>query len=187
VAGAKEFEVLKLAALFVASAAVATAAAGSSSDTLVSNSAWWEKVTVTISGDGKPESCRYETSLKPTADQYCDVASSQAAMVSKASESKGEVTKITFERRFDPGAAPAKANLQTGDTLLGGQMMALAIDPRGSVKGCRIVAQSGSMQPAYGCDEAQAERFQASVGGVQKEERDGYMTILVYGHSEHMV
>ena len=177
---------LKLAALFVASAAVATAAAGSASDTLVSSSPWWEKVTVTISGDGKPESCRYETSLKPTAAD-CDVASGEAAMVTKASESKGEVTKITFERRFDPGSAPTKANLQTGDTLLGGQMMALAIDPRGSVKGCRVVAQSGSMQPAYGCDDAQAERFQASVGGAQKIERDGYMTILVYGHSEHMV
>jgi hypothetical protein len=187
VAGAKEFEVLKLAALFVASAAMATAAAGSSPDTLVSSSPWWEKVTVTISGDGKPQSCRYETSLKPTASEYCDVASSEAAMVSKASESKGEVTKITFERRFDPGSAPTKAGLQAGDTLLGGQMMALAIDPRGSVKGCRIVAQSGSMQPAYGCDDAQAERFQAGVGGAQKEERDGYMTILVYGHSEHMV
>ena len=178
---------LKLAALFVASAAVATAAAGSASDTLVSSSPWWEKVTVTIGGDGKPESCRYETSLKPTASQYCDVASSQAAMVTKASESKGEVTKITFERRFDPGTAPTKANLQTGDTLLGGQMMALAIDPRGSVKGCRIVAQSGTMQPAYGCDDAQAERFQASVGGAPKDVRDGYMTVLVYGHSEHMV
>jgi len=182
--------VLKLAALFVASAAaaVATAAAAtSSSDTLVSNSAWWDKVTVTISGDGKPQSCRYETSLKPTASEYCDVASSQAAMVSKASDSKGEVTKITFERRFDPGSAPARSDMQTGDTLLGGQMMALAIDPRGAVKGCRVVAQSGAMQPAYGCDDAQAERFQASVGGAQKEVRDGYMTILVYGHSEHMV
>ena len=181
---------LKLAALFVASAAaaVATTAAATSTDTLVSSSPWWEKVTVTIGGDGKPESCRYETSLKPTASQYCDVASGEAAMVTKASDSKGEVTKITFERRFDPGSAPAKPNLQTGDTLLGGQMMALAIDPRGAVKGCRIVAQSGSMQPAYGCDDAQAERFQASVGGAQKEEqRSGYMTILVYGHSEHMV
>lgn len=182
---------LKLAALFVASAAaataVATAAAATSTDTLVSNSPWWEKVTVTIDGDGKPESCQYETSLKPTSSEYCDVASSQAALVSKASDSKGEVTKITFERRFDPGSAPAKANLQTGDTLLGGQMMALAIDQRGAVKGCRIVAQSGSMQPAYGCDDAQAERFQASIGGAPKEERDGFMTILVYGHSEHMV
>jgi hypothetical protein len=181
--------VLKLAALFVASAAAvaATAATATATDTLVSNSAWWEKVTVTISGDGKPQSCRYETSLKPTASEYCDVASSEAAMVSKASESKGEVTRITFERRFDPGSAPAKPSLQTGDTLLGGQVMALAIDPRGSVKGCRIVSQSGGMQPAYSCDDAQAERFQASVGGAQKEERDGYMTILVYGHSEHMV
>ena len=180
---------LKLAALLVASAAaaLATTASATSTDTLVSNSPWWEKVTVTISSDGKPESCRYETSLKPTAAQYCDVASSQAAMVTKASESKGEVTKITFERRFDPGSAPSKPNLQTGDTLLGGQMMSLAIDPRGAVKGCRVVAQSGTMQPAYNCDDAQAERFQASVGGAPREQREGFMTILVYGHSEHMV
>lgn len=180
---------LKLAALLVASAAAAaaTAAAATATDTLVSNSPWWEKVTVTIGGDGKPQSCRYETSLKPTAAEYCDVGSGQAAMVSKASQSAGEVTRITFERRFDPGSAPAKTNLQTGDTLLGGQVMALAIDPRGAVKGCRVVAQSGAMQPAYGCDDAQAERFRASVGGAQKERREGFMTILVYGHSEHMV
>ena len=68
-AGAKEFEVLKLAALLVASAAATTAVA-SSTDTLVSSSPWWEKVTVTMDGNGKPEGCRYETSLKP-ADAFC--------------------------------------------------------------------------------------------------------------------
>lgn len=180
---------LKIAALVLASAAGALGASASASSpsTLVSNAPWWEKVTVTLSGDGKPEACRYETSLKPTAAEYCDVASSEASMVSKASESKGEVTRITFERRFDPGAAPIKPALQAGDTLLGGQVMALAIDPHGAVKGCRIVARSGEMQPQYGCEDASAERFQASVGAAQKSVRDGYMTILVYGHSEHMV
>ena len=39
---------------------------------------------------------------------------------------------------------------------------ALAIDPGGTVKGCRIVAESGAMTPDYGCAEASAERFQAS-------------------------
>ena len=180
---------LKLAALLVASAAVAaaSAAAAPSTDTLVSSSPWWERVTVSMDGNGKPEACNYETSLKPTDNQPCDVDAGPASMVTKASASKGDVTRITFERRFTPGAEPAKPDMKTGDTLLGGQIMALAIDARGSVKGCKVVAQSGAMQPEYGCDDAAAEKFQASVGGAQKAERQGYMTILVYGHSEHMV
>lgn len=179
----------KFAALVLASAAgvLAAAASASSTETLVSSAPWWEKVTVTIDGNGKPEACKYETSLKPTNAEACDVSSSQAAVAHKAADSKGEFTRITFERRFDPGAAPPKANLQTGDTLLGGQMMALAIDAKGAVKNCRIVAASGSMRPGYSCDDAAAERFQASVGGAQKAERQAYMTIIVYGHSEHMV
>ena len=178
----------KIAALILASAAgalAAAAASASSTDTLVSNAPWWEKITVTMSGDGKPEACRYETSLK-AASEDCDVASGPATMATKAADSKGEVTQITFERRFTPGAAPAKPDLKPGDTLLGGEMMALAIDPRGAVKDCRVVAQSGAMRPQYSCDDAAAERFQASVGA-KAPERDGYMTILVYGHSEHMV
>lgn len=179
---------LKLAALLVASAAAAaaTAAAATSTDTL-SSSPWWERVTVTLDGNGTPEACRYQSSLTPGSAQSCDVDSTQAATAEHAA-SKGEVTQITFERRFDPGAAPPTPKMQTGDTLLGGQMMALAIDPKGAVKDCRVVAASGAMRPEYSCDDASAERFQASVGGVrQTAERDGYMTILVYGHSEHMV
>jgi hypothetical protein len=182
--------VLKIAALVLASAAGALGATASatSPSTLVSNAPWWEKVTVTLDGNGKPESCRYQTSLKPSDSQYCDVASDQASMVTKASSSShGEVTRITFERRFTPGLAPTKADLETGDTLLGGQVMALAIDPRGAVKNCRIVAASGAMRPQYGCDDATAERFQASIAGTTKATHEGYMTILVYGHSEHMV
>lgn len=179
----------KIAALILASAAgaLAAAASASSTDTLVSASPWWEKITVTLSGDGNPESCRYETSLKPADAEDCDMASSPAAMATKASESKGEVTRITFERRFSPSRAATEPAMKPGDTLLGGQVMALAIDPRGAVKDCRVVAQSGSIRPDYSCDDAAAERFQASVGGAKTAERDGYMTILVYGHSEHMV
>ena len=181
---------LKLAALFVASAAAVAAtgatATTSSNDTLVSSSPWWERVTVTLNGDGNAEACRYETSLggKP---ESCDVDSSQAATAKQASGSKGEVTRITFERRFTPGSAPAKPDLKPGDTLLGGQIMALAIDEGGAVKDCRVVAASGAMRPEYSCDDAAAEKFQASVGGAQTVDREGFMTILVYGHSEHMV
>jgi hypothetical protein len=187
-AGAKELEVLKLAALLVASAATiaATAATASATDTLVSSSPWWEKVTVTLDGNGSPSNCRYETSMK-TGGESCDVDSGPAAMATKASSSKGEVTRITFERRFNPGSEPVEPNMQVGDTLLGGQVMALNIDAGGAVKGCLVVAQSGAMKPEYSCDDATAEKFQASVGSAQKSERQGYMTILVYGHSEHMV
>jgi hypothetical protein len=185
-------KVLKLAALLVVSAAAVTANAApatstTSTDTLVSSSPWWEKVTVTLDGNGKPEACRYETSINPADAESCNVNSDEAAAVSEASSSKGEVTRITFERRFNPGAAPTEPRLATGDTLLGGQVMALAIDGRGAVKNCRVVAASGAMKPQYSCDDATAERFQASVRGAEKVQREGYMTILVYGHSEHMV
>ena len=107
----------KIAALILATAAGAlgATASASTSPTLVSNAPWWEKITVTLSGDGKPEACRYETSLKAAAED-CDVASSAASMATKASESKGEVTRITFERRFTPGAPPTKPALAAGDT-----------------------------------------------------------------------
>ena len=190
---------LKIAALILASAAGALGAAASATapapaptaDTLVSNSSWWEKVTVTLNGDGKPESCRYQTSLKPANASECDVASTTAAMAGKSSGSKGEFTRITFERRFTPGAEPTKPSLDAADTLLGGQVMALAIDPKGEVKDCRVVATAGAMRPSYSCDDAAAEKFQASLSssGAHKgaAEREGYMTIIVYGHSEHMV
>jgi hypothetical protein len=174
-----------LAALALASATAATATA-TSSDTLDSSAPWWEKVIVTIDGDGKPQSCRFESSLGPASAQKCDVDASQGALA-KGSASKAEYTRITFERRFSPGQQP-KTKLAAGETFLGGQMMALAIDAAGKVKGCEVVATSGSMTPEYGCEEAAAEKFQASAGqAANQPAREGYMTILVYGHSEHMV
>ena len=191
--GAKECEVLKIAALIIASAAgsIAAAATTSPDSMLASNTSWWEKVTVTMSGDGNPQSCSYTTSMKPGADEHCDV-SSQASAVTKASAGSegsshdGSVTQITFERRFTPGAEPAKPNVSAGDTLLGGQVMALNIDKAGKVKGCKVVAQSGDVQPDYSCDDASADHFQASVSSAPAAERQGYMTVLVYGHSEHL-
>lgn len=178
-----------LAALALASATAATASASATStDTLVSSAPWWEKVTITLDGDGAPQSCRFESSLSPASAQDCDVDSNQAASLShKSSSGAAEYTKITFERRFSPGEQP-KAGVEPGETFLGGQMMALAIDPSGSVRDCKVVATSGSMTPEYGCEDAQAEKFQASTGHAAKApERQGYMTILVYGHHEHMV
>lgn len=180
---------LKIAALVLASAAgsLAAAATPTSDSMLVSNAPWWEKVTVTMAGDGNPQSCSYTTSLNPSAAEHCDVDSQGAAVTKASSEHDGSITQITFERRFSPGAEPAKPQVSTGDTLLGGQVMALNIDKAGKVRGCKVVAQSGDMRPEYGCDDAVAERFQASLSSAPATERQGYMTVIVYGHSEHVV
>ena len=53
-------------------------------------------------------------------------------------------------------------SLQTGDTLLGRQVMALAIDPVGKVSGCKVVATSGDVTPEYGCEQASSEKFEAN-------------------------
>lgn len=165
-----------------ASSSVGTAA----SDALVSNSPWWEKVTVTVSNDGKPRSCTFQSSLRPTSQESCQVDSDQTAL-GDSSGAKDQYTRITFERRFRPGATPEAAADRPGETFLGGQMLALAIDSAGGVKGCKVVATSGSMTPDYGCAQATAERFEASAGQEKMSARSGYMTILVYGHAEHMV
>jgi hypothetical protein len=171
-----------IAALTMASATAHSAV------TLLPSSPWWEKITVTISGDGKPQACRFESSLKPNGAQSCDVVGSETAQATSRG-AKDQYTRITFERRFKPGAQPDAGNVQAGETLLGGQVMALAIDPRGEVMTCKVVSESGSMRPQYGCAEATAERFEASAGSMRttKPPREGYMTVIVYGHSEHVV
>ena len=175
-------------ALGLASAATLATAATSTSSTLDSHAPWWEKVTVTIGGDGQPQGCRFESSFKPGDATNCEVQSSQAAMAKTSTGSKDSYTRITFERRFSPGQ-PDPAGLPTGDKLLGQQVMALAIGAKGTVEGCRIVSADGEMRPQYGCKEASAEKFQASAhtGAVTTATHEGYMTILVYGHSEHVV
>jgi hypothetical protein len=159
--------------------------------TLSSNAPWWERVTVTVTDDGKAQSCHYESSLGVGKAQDCSVTSSEAATStgSSSSPAKDQYTRITFERRFSPGAKPAAPALQPGELLLGGQVMALAIDGKGAVEHCQVVATSGSVTPEYGCHEATAERFEASAGEARARiaTRAGYMTILVYGHSEHAV
>jgi hypothetical protein len=71
--------------------------------------------------------------------------------------------------------------------LLGRQVMSLAIGAKGTVEGCQVVDASGDVKPAYGCKEASAEKFQASASTMHAPPRQAYMTILVYGHKEHVV
>jgi hypothetical protein len=194
-AGAKELHVFRaFAALALASAAPIAAAASLPSATanhaiaaLESSAPWWERVTVTISGDGHPQSCRFESSLRPDAGQDCQVEASQAAMAKTSSGSKDSYTRITFERRFNPSWKPESNEPPTGDLLLGRQVMSLALGAKGTVEGCQIVSASGDMKPDYGCKEASAEKFSASATTASREPRQVYMTILVYGHSEHVV
>ena len=177
---------LAVLALLTASAPI-LAATPKADPALSATAPWWEKVTVTIAGDGKSNSCRYETSLSPAAAKDCDVMGDAKSLGAAAPSAKDQLTGLTFERRFSPGAMPQDAALQTGDTLLGRQVMSLAIDATGKVKGCRVVATSGDVTPSYGCDDAQGERFEASATHTGTEAKVGYMTILVYGHEEHFV
>src|SRR4029078_8921109 len=147
-AGAKECRVLNIAALVLA-------AATAQSPALQSSNPWWEKVTVTITGDGTPRSCSYETSVANAKPGACAVEGDAAAIGASSNGAKSQLTRITFERRFIPsGVQPTEMLMKPGDTLLGGQVMALAIDGEGAVAGCKIVAQTGDMTPDYGCAEA---------------------------------
>jgi len=175
--------VLKLAAFLLAAASASAA----STPALVSHSPWWEKVTVTISGDGSTQSCMYESSLSAAKATGCEVVGNAASMGKSPSGTNDQLTRITFERRFIPGGTePSEPDLQPGDTLLGGQVMALAIDEGGAVKGCRVVAKAGEMTPEYGCEEAQAERFEAAASRNPQPAQEGFMSILVYGHAENV-
>jgi hypothetical protein len=185
-----------IAALALASASaqppVTPTSAAPASPALTTSTPWWERVTVTVTDDGKTHSCRYESSLQGSPAQNCSVSEGTPASAgTHAASAKDGYTRITFERRFSPGTQVTAAALQPGEKLLGGQVMALAIDSKGAVKNCRVVSTSGSVTPQYGCDEAAAERFDASASTghprTRTPERAGYMTVLVYGHSEHIV
>jgi hypothetical protein len=177
---------------FLALASATAAAAETSTDVLTSAVPWWEKVTVTMTGDGEPQSCSYESSLKGSDSNACDVKS-EATTTSTSSSgsasskgSKSELTRITFERQFIPGPTqPGETSMTPGDTLLARQVLAIDIDPAGAVKGCQVVAQSGDLTPDYGCDDAKTEKFEPN-SKASANQRQGFMTVLVYGHEEQL-
>jgi hypothetical protein len=49
-----------------------------------------------------------------------------------------------------------------------------------------VVSRAGDLKPDYGCDQAQSERFAASTtaGAGHELAQSGYMTVLIYAHSE---
>ena len=167
---------LSIAALGLAAASAAT------SPPLMPTSSWWEKITVTYDSSGSQRSCSYETSFTG-GPEGCDDLKIDAGLAKTAAGGAIQ-TKITFERRFTPGAAPDFQKLDAGDTLLGGHVMMVAVGRDGAVRGCSIIAASRGATPDYGCDEVRAERFQASTREARDESQVGFLTVLVYGHQE---
>ena len=172
---------LGLAALLLA------AATANTSPGLSSASPWWEKFTFTMTEDGTQQACQYKSSASIAGAQGCGDDESSSPMKHDASGSTGTYTKITVERRFMPGTAPDPGTLETGATLLGGQVMAIAINGTGAVSSCEVVSEAGKMPPPYSCDEARSEKFEARADGANSGTRHGVMTVLVYGHEEYPV
>ena len=143
---------------------------------------WWERITVTVDDKGKQRSCRYETNF--SGSEACDeeMASTVEGGVRGAA---GVYSKVTYERRFSPGNRIDSGRLHPGDTLIGRAVMFLTIDAKGAISSCKLVATSGEAPPAYGCAEARKEQFQASASA-DPGSRQAFMTVLAYGHTEHL-
>jgi hypothetical protein len=171
--------VLALAALILASAPAEPSPA------LTFESPWWEKFTFTMTGDGAQQSCSYETSLAGSNTQSC--GDDSPAPMRHSASAGGAYTKITVERRFTPASRPDSLDVQAGDTLLGGQVLALAVDKSGAVQGCQVIGTQGDLTPPYGCDEAKTEKFDANASRPYTSVRHAFMTVLVYGHEEYPV
>jgi len=177
-----EFAVLAFFAALMAPLASATPPTPSATEDppLEAASAWWEKITVTLDDQGKQQSCRYETSAAGSAT--CEPAMA-ASIKGGGKGTQGLYKKLTFERRFSPGAASLDAGkLQPGDVLLGRQVMYLTIDATGAIASCKIVSSSGDAPPDYGCDEAKKEQFRAEAAAPAA--RPAFLTVLAYGHTE---
>ena len=144
---------------------------------------WWEKITVTVDDKGKQQSCRYETNLKRA--ESCEPAIAASIRSSGKDGIRGVYKKVTFERRFSPGAATLDAGkLQPGDLLLGRSVMFLTIDAKGAIESCKVVATSGEAPPDYDCDEVKQEQFRAAASAGSEGRQAAFLTVLAYGHTE---
>lgn len=162
---------------------VAALAASTSSAILETSVPWWERVTVTVDDKGKQQSCQYQVSLQPSGARRCDAA--MAASLPTGRGESGRFAKMTFERRFSPGRQIDSGQLQPGDELLGRKVLFLTFSEEGAIESCKVVAATGDMEFAYNCEEARKEQFraQASAGPGQ---RQAFLTVLAYGHTEHI-
>lgn len=160
-------------------------AASIPSSLLESSVPWFERITVTVDDQGTQRSCQYQFSLTPGGPKPCD-QSMISTIPATAKASSGVFSKLTFERRFSPAPKLDSGRLRAGDKLLAQQVMFLTISSDGSIAACRVVGRAGDMMPAYGCDEAKSEQFRVPASASSKASRQGFMTILVYGHQEQI-
>ena len=163
----------------------AVLASTTQSSTLEASVPWWERITVTVDDKGAQQSCKYQSSLSAKGAETCDKAMA-STIASPKSEGSGAFSKLTFERRFSPGARLENGRLETGDKLLGQQVMFLTIDGDGSIQSCRVVGTSGDMLPAYGCEEAKSEQFRVRTTAPSSAPHQAFMTIRVFGHQEQI-
>ena len=165
----------------------AVLAASTPSPILEASVPWWERITVTVDDKGTQQSCNYHFSLSPNGPEACDQEMADSIPGRKAQGGAGAFSKLTFERRFSPGSKLDSGRLQTGDKLLGQQVMFLTISAEGSIESCKVVGTSGDLVPTYGCNEAKAEQFRVKAGASSDVPSQAFMTILVYGHQEQIV
>lgn len=161
-------------------------AASAPATILESNVPWWERIAVTVDGKGAQQSCTFQSSLLPSGPRVCDAEVASGLQMSGSGAPQGAYSKITFERRFSPAAALDSGKLEAGDTLLARQVLFLTISADGSIDGCKVIATSGEMRLAYGCDEAKTEQFRASDQARPGGARQAFLTILAYSHQEQI-
>lgn len=170
---------------FVAAVLAASTPTLDSTPVLEASVPWWERITVAVDDKGRQQSCKYQSSLSPNGAEVCDQELAASVQPRQTSGRSGVYLKLTFERRFSPGAKLDSGRLQAGDKLLGQQVMFLTIGPDGAIKTCRVVGTSGDMSPSYGCEQAKSEQFRQA-SGQSGQPRQAFMTILVYGHQEQI-
>jgi len=173
-------------ALFAVALAASTSTPAPSSPTLDASVPWFERITVTLDDKGAQKSCRYQYSLSPTGAEDCDKEMAAGVAPKGAKAQDGVYSKLTFERRFSPGAKLDNGKLPTGDKLLGQQVMFLTIDATGEIGTCKVLATSGDLLPAYDCDQAKTEQFKVAASAPSKAPRQAFMTVTVYGHQEQI-
>jgi hypothetical protein len=163
---------------------LAALAASTSSPALEISVPWWERVTVTVDDKGKQQSCQYEVSLVPAGAKPCD--EELAASLPSGRGPTGRFSKMTFERRFSPGRRPDSGQLPAGDELLGRKVLFLTFDADGSLSSCDVVAATGDMAFRYDCEQARKEQFRVLASAANGGAHQAFMTVLAYGHSEHI-
>ena len=174
-------------ALFAAALAASSSAPASITDPMLESAVpWFERITVTLDDKGTQKSCKYQFSLSPTGVENCDKEMAASVGPKNATGQDGVYSKLTFERRFSPGAKLDTGKLPTGDKLLGQQVLFLTIDAKGEIGSCKVLATSGDLLPAYDCDQAKTEQFKVAASAPAGKQSEAFMTVTVYGHEEQI-